>query len=37
MEFMLQPAVYATGDSNSLLDMLDHMWVKKHTPGEGTL
>ena len=37
MEFMLQPAVYATGDSNSLLDMLDHMWVKKHTPGDGTL
>lgn len=35
MEFMLQPGVYSTGTSNSLLGMLDHMWIKNHSVGEG--
>lgn len=37
MEFMFQPGVYSTGASNSLLGMLDHMWIKNHTSGEGAL
>lgn len=35
MEFMLQPGVYSTGSSRSLLQMLDRMWIKRHTPGQG--
>ena len=37
MEFMLQPGVYQTGSSNSLLFMLDHMWLKDHVLGEGCI
>lgn len=37
MEFMLQPGVYTTGASKSLLEMLDRMWIKQHTSGEGAL
>lgn len=37
MEFVLQPSVYATGGAPSLLTMLDSMWIKNHTCGEGTL
>ncbi len=36
MEFMLQPGVYSTGASSSLLGMLDHMWIKNHTAGKGS-
>lgn len=37
MEFLLQPNVYSTGLSNSLLKMLDNMWIKDHVSGDGTL
>ncbi|BDF48801.1 phospholipase D-like domain-containing protein [Eisenbergiella sp.] len=37
MEFLLQPNVYTTGSSNSLLKLLDNMWIKDHVLGEGTL
>ena len=37
MEFVLQPDVYRTGAEVSLLGMLDTMWLKNHTCGEGTL
>lgn len=37
MEFMLQPGVYSTGVSNSLLGMLDRMWIREHSSGEGTI
>lgn len=37
MEFMLQPGVYSTGTSNSLLNMLDRMWIKDHKSGDGAL
>lgn len=37
MEFMLQPGVYSTGTSTSLLNMLDRMWIKDHTSGNGVL
>lgn len=37
MEFLLQPNVYSTGKSNTLLDLLDNMWIKNHKVGEGTL
>lgn len=37
MEFLLQPGVYRTGDSPTLLKLLDNMWIKSHKEGEGTL
>jgi len=37
MEFLLQPNVYSTGSSNSLLNLLDRMWIKDHISGDGTL
>jgi hypothetical protein len=37
MEFLLQPDVYSTGTNNSLLSLLDNMWIKNHTSGDGTL
>ena len=37
MEFLLQPGVYNTGTSSSLMKMLDNMWIKDHTVGDGTL
>jgi hypothetical protein len=37
MEFLLQPGVYKTGASSSLLNMLDNMWIINHKVGEGTL
>ena len=37
MEFLLQPGVYTTGTSRSLLNMLDRMWLKEHLLGEGCL
>lgn len=38
MDFSLQPDVYRTGSSKTLLEMLDAMWMKSHKKcGEGTL
>ena len=37
MEFLLQPSVYSTGSTPSLLKMLDNMWLKEHKAGDGTL
>ena len=37
MEFLLQPDVYSTSSTPSLLKMLDNMWLKEHKAGDGTL
>ena len=37
MEFLLQPDVYSTGTTSSLLKMLDNMWLKNHKLGDGNL
>ena len=37
MEFLLQPSVYSTSSTPSLLKMLDNMWLKEHNIGDGTL
>lgn len=37
MEFLLQPNVYSTGTTPSLLKMLDNMWIKDNPLGDGTL
>lgn len=37
MEFLLQPNVYSTGSTSTLLNLLDKMWIKEHTSGSGTL
>jgi len=37
VEFLLQPNVYSTGTTPSLLKMLDNMWIKNNTIGDGTL
>lgn len=37
MEFLLQPGVYHTGESSTLLKLLDDMWIKTHDEGAGTL
>lgn len=37
MEFLLQPDVYSTGSSHSLLGMLDEIWLKKHKLGDGDI
>lgn len=37
MEFLLQPNVYHTGESNNLLNLLGDMWIKTHDEGKGTL
>ena len=37
MEFLLQPAVYKTGTNETLLDLLDSMWIKSHEVGAGTI
>lgn len=33
--FSLHPNVYATGPLNGLVRMLEHVWVRDHTPGRG--
>lgn len=35
-EISLHPNVYATGESNGLVSMLEQVWVRDTTPGEGT-
>ena len=37
MEFLLQPYVYSTGGTMTLLNMLDNMWLRTHQDGNGTL
>lgn len=37
MEFLLQPYVYSTSGTMTLLSMLDSMWLKTHRVGKGTL
>lgn len=37
MEFLLQPSVYNTGSTTTLLGMLDNMWIKTHGDSAGTL
>jgi hypothetical protein len=34
--FSLHPNVYATGPMTGLVRMLEHVWVRDHTPGHGT-
>lgn len=36
-EIALHPNVYATGHSKGLVHLLERIWVREHTPGEGTL
>ena len=36
-EFALHPNVYATGDVPGLLRMLEHVWIRDHDLGSGTL
>lgn len=35
IEFTLHPQVYATGESRGLVGLLEHAWVREHTPGDG--
>jgi hypothetical protein len=36
-ELSLHPNVYATGHSKGLISMLERVWVREHTPGDGAL
>jgi hypothetical protein len=36
-ELTLHPNVYATGHSKGLVNILERVWVREHTPGDGTL
>ena len=36
-ELTLHPNVYATGHSKGLLNILERVWVREHTPGDGTM
>ncbi len=36
-ELTLHPNVYATGHSKGLVNILERVWVRDHTPGDGTL
>lgn len=36
-ELTLHPNVYATGYSKGLISILERVWVREHTPGDGTL
>jgi hypothetical protein len=36
-ELTLHPNVYATGYSKGLVSLLEHIWVREHTPGDGTM
>lgn len=37
IEVTVHPNVYATGPSKGLIHLLEKVWVREHTPGEGTL
>jgi hypothetical protein len=36
-ELTLHPNVYATGHSKGLVNILERVWVRDHTPGKGTM
>ena len=36
-ELTLHPNVYATGHSMGLVNILERVWVREHTPGDGTM
>lgn len=36
-ELTLHPNVYATGQSKGLISLLERVWVREHTPGDGTM
>lgn len=36
-EITLHPNVYATGQSKGLVHLLERIWVRDHTPGDGTI
>lgn len=36
-ELTLHPNVYATGHSKGLVNILERVWVREHTPGDGTI
>jgi hypothetical protein len=36
-EITLHPNVYATGQSKGLVHLLERIWVRDHTPGNGTM
>ena len=36
-ELTLHPNVYATGHSKGLVNILERVWVRDHTPGDGTM
>ncbi|MCS4511890.1 restriction endonuclease [Xylophilus ampelinus] len=36
-ELTLHPNVYATGQSKGLVNILERVWVREHTPGDGTM
>ena len=36
-ELTLHPNVYATGASKGLIHVLERVWVRDHTPGDGTI
>lgn len=36
-ELALHPGVYATGESNGLVPILEQLWVRQQHPGDGTL
>ncbi|GAB0056129.1 hypothetical protein SIID45300_00434 [Candidatus Magnetaquicoccaceae bacterium FCR-1] len=36
-ELTLHPNVYATGHSKGLVNLLERVWVREHTPGDGTI
>lgn len=36
-ELTLHPNVYATGNCKGLISVLERVWVREHTPGDGTL
>jgi len=36
IEFSLHPNIYVTGNHKSLRSMLEDVWVRRHTPGDGT-
>ncbi|MCC6542759.1 MAG: restriction endonuclease [Flavobacteriales bacterium] len=37
IEVTVHPNVYATGPNKGLIHLLEKVWVREHTPGEGTL
>lgn len=37
IEFGLHPNIYATGTHRGLRSMLEEVWIRSHTPGDGTL